>query len=210
MSRIEDQPVFVTSNTSLTVGQPGTYIVATTAAVATVTLPTRSPSPLNGVRKASPNAYRIVVLSNAKPATVTRSGTDVIGVNGSITATSFTLMPGQSVEIVDDGLKWVPMFGTLAPAVFQRVVIDSTTAKTLDRSGSVFVFTGSSAPTWTLPALLDTTGLTYKIKNRGSATITLQRAGSDQLYDTAAVTSITIAAGAKAEIINDGTYWLVV
>ena len=68
------------------------------------------------------------------------------------------------------------------------------------------VFTGSTA-TWTLPALSTRTGYNYWIKNRGSGNLTVQRAGSDELYDTAARTSITITAGQGCFIHNDGTYW---
>lgn len=83
-------------------------------------------------------------------------------------------------------------------------------AQTLSLGTYLAVFTGSIAPTWTLPAVgTFQQGIEIQIKNRGSATITVQRAGSDQLYTTAAVTSITVAAGASARLINDGTYWLV-
>jgi hypothetical protein len=39
---------------------------------------------------------------------------------------------------------------------------------------------------------------------------TAQRAGTDNLYDAATQTSISIAAGTTARVVNDGTYWLVV
>lgn len=71
-----------------------------------------------------------------------------------------------------------------------------------------YVFTGTT-DTWTLPALAGNTGVRYWIKNRGSGNLTIARAGSDELYDTAARTSITIAAGQGCYIENDGSYWLV-
>jgi len=82
----------------------------------------------------------------------------------------------------------------------------SATSLTLADSGG-YIFTGGSATTWTLPALASTNNRMYFIKNRGSANITLQRAGSDQLYTTSAVNSITIAAGESYIIYNDATYW---
>ena len=90
----------------------------------------------------------------------------------------------------------------------KRHTVESGTTLTLT-DGGVYVFTGSSGTTWTLPELSRENDIAYFIKNRGSATITLQRAGSDELYNTAAVTSISITAGQAALITNDGTYWIV-
>lgn len=83
----------------------------------------------------------------------------------------------------------------------------SGTSTTLDRTKIVWVFTGSSNSTWTLPDLAANNQLTYFIKNRGTANIILQRAGSDNLFDTSAVTSITILPGSAVIVHNDGTYW---
>lgn len=90
---------------------------------------------------------------------------------------------------------------TLAVAV-------SSAAQTLTATPKLNVFTGSSAVTWTLPAVAGNTGRFIRIKNRGSATLTISRAGSDQIYSTAANTTVTVAAGVALLLINDGTYWL--
>jgi hypothetical protein len=89
------------------------------------------------------------------------------------------------------------------------ITTSSATSLTLGTSYETYVFTGSSATTWTLPAISGDTGRRYFIKNRGTANITLQRAGSDQLYTTMAVTSITIYPGDGYTIQNDNTYWIV-
>lgn len=86
--------------------------------------------------------------------------------------------------------------------------MDNSATRTLSRDASVYV-NGGGITTWTLPALSNNTRLTYRIKNRGSGVITPQRAGTDQLYDTAVVTSISVASGASVTVINDGTCWLV-
>ncbi len=83
----------------------------------------------------------------------------------------------------------------------------SATTQTLDFSAELWVFTGSSATVWTLPTSQQK-GEQFIIKNRGSATITLQRGGSQQIYDTSAVTSITITAGNTRRVVWDNTYWL--
>lgn len=83
----------------------------------------------------------------------------------------------------------------------------SAASLTLDKTVSVYIFTGSSGTTWTLPAITGNTDLSYYIKNRGSANIILQRAGSDNIYDTASVTSITILPGEARTVVNDGAFW---
>lgn len=71
-----------------------------------------------------------------------------------------------------------------------------------------YVFNGTTT-TWTLPVLASSQGIHYHIKNAGSGAITLQRAGADQLYDAAAVTSISIAAGAAKTIVARASFWYV-
>lgn len=96
---------------------------------------------------------------------------------------------------------------SLAALITSTVTVSSATSLTLAGSNT-YVFSGSSNTTWTLPAI-GTTGRTYRIKNRGSAYITLQRAGSDQLYDAAAIATIVILPGDALEVQDDGTYWII-
>lgn len=79
---------------------------------------------------------------------------------------------------------------------------------TLTADDYLNVLTGTVARTFTLPAVAGNTGVELLFKNRSTQTLTVQRAGSDQIYDTAAVNSFTVAAGGTASVINDGTYWL--
>jgi hypothetical protein len=111
------------------------------------------------------------------------------------------------VQLVHDSFKNI--FDDLSSLTEHlRHTVDSATTLTLTRGG-VYVFTGGVATTWTLPDADAEEGMFFYIKNRGSATITLQRAGTDELYTTTNVTSISITAGQKALITSDGTYWLV-
>lgn len=96
-----------------------------------------------------------------------------------------------------------------AATPFPEAVSTSTTTLTLQPTVGVYTFTGSSPATWTLPAVSGNKDRQIIIKNRGSATITVQRAGSDQLYTTSAVTSTTVTAGGWAKFVNDGVYWAV-
>lgn len=90
-----------------------------------------------------------------------------------------------------------------------EVVATSTATLTLQPTVECYVYTGGGAATWTLPAVANHARRALTIKNRGGGAITLQRAGSDSLYTTGAVTSTSIAAGDWLRVENDGTYWCV-
>lgn len=114
MIPVEAQPTFVTADPIVDINTPGTYVVATTSAGCALTLPNRNYSPAStGLAALAPavNAYRVVVLSTAKPATVACSVADTFHIDGQATATRLTVMPGESVLIIDDGGFWVPLFG---------------------------------------------------------------------------------------------------
>jgi lysophospholipase L1-like esterase len=201
ISTTADVPVRTVVTTSANITSSGVWVYAG-AAAANWTIAPIFPTP----RKIDSQMYFIKVRESAGPLTITTSSGNNFLVGG-IAQSTYTLQPGESVIIVTDGTNWMPMAGAMNPATNFRVVVSATSTLTLDRTGTVFVFTGTTT-TWTLPALANNTGLTYRIKNRGSGAITLQRAGSDNIYDTSSVTSISIAAGASREIVNDGTFWL--
>lgn len=203
-----DFPRFITASTYVSVGGAGIYIYAA-AAAAGWNMAYRDPRQVGAARRADSGIYRFVVLGTAGPLTLTCQGTDQFHDGGALVST-LTIMPGESVTLVNDGAYWLPLRGGITPSVYRKVAATQTgTTLTLDRTASVWPFAGTAAATWTLPSLLTNKGMEVLIKNRGSADLTVQRAGSDQLYTTAAVTSITVAAGASARIVNDGTYWLV-
>jgi hypothetical protein len=83
-----------------------------------------------------------------------------------------------------------------------------TTETTLTlAAGVAYTFTGSSAATWTLPAVAGNHGLPVRVKNAGSANVTVQRAGSDNIYDTASVTSVVVRPGASRDFYDDSSVW---
>lgn len=90
------------------------------------------------------------------------------------------------------------------------VSISSASTLTLTPSNSIYVYNGAAAATWTLPAVSGNSGEIIILYNRGAGTVTVQRAGSDQIDDGGAmVTSIPLSSNSSLELINDGTYWLV-
>jgi hypothetical protein len=89
------------------------------------------------------------------------------------------------------------------------VTTSSASSLTLATSNDAYVFTGTAAATWTLPAVSGNTGVNFYLYNRGSARVTVHGAGSDDLYNRATVMSIYLEPGTAATLLNDGTYWLV-
>ncbi len=95
-------------------------------------------------------------------------------------------------------------------AVQETVLPSSATSLTLTVSNSCYVFTGSAAATWTMPPVSGDGGVYLTLMNRGTATLTVQRAGTDNLYlVNATATSISLAPGSDVTLIDDGTYWMV-
>lgn len=74
-------------------------------------------------------------------------------------------------------------------------------------NGSIVVYTGAGGDAFTLPALTTHPGKVYFIKNAGSGNLTVQRGGSDNIYDTGSVTSITIVAGTAVIIVAGSSFW---
>lgn len=90
-------------------------------------------------------------------------------------------------------------------------VLVASGATTLDRNYRLCVFNGSSPITWTLPVVSGNVGVFMTIKNRGTGTLTVQRQGSDQIWNTSAGTSTTVASdGGVLRVACDGVYWVVV
>lgn len=100
--------------------------------------------------------------------------------------------------------------GALKTSAIGYGVTATSSAITLTATSSrMLSFTGSSPTTWTLSAISAFPGQEFLVKNRGSATLTIVRQGSDELYGSAATTSQTITAGSSYIFVNDGTYWIV-
>lgn len=113
----------------------------------------------------------------------------------------------QFVRVVHDALKKI-YDDIVQLSEKKRHTISSASSLTLG-IGGVYVYSGAVPTTWTLPELSREFEKCYFIKNRGSDTITLTRAGTDEIWDTSAVNTLAIVAGASYMITNDGTYWIV-
>jgi lysophospholipase L1-like esterase len=87
------------------------------------------------------------------------------------------------------------------------VVLVSGSWRWLVSNALPYVFTGSTS-TWTLPPVINNSGGVIRIKNRGSGNITLNSFdGGNDIYQTSAAATLTIAPGGEYTFRNDGTYW---
>lgn len=181
---------------------------ATTVNKVTITAPTTSATLtlVTGSSLITAGAFAITLTSTAATTvTLPTSGTLYGTAAGSITSTQL------ASSLSDESGTGVVLFGTngtlIAPHF--KTSVQTGTTLTLDQTATYWVFSGTTATVWTLPAITGNTDLIYFIKNRGTATITLQRAGSDNLYTTTSVTSIVINQGEGYIVTNDGSFWLV-
>lgn len=121
-----------------------------------------------------------------------------------LSALSTTGVASASTVLLGNGA-WTALNEVIVP---QAVIPTSATSLTLAVTTSMYVFTGSSAATWTLPAVAGNSGYDFLLVNRGTATVTVQRAGSDNIYQLSAVTSVILGPGDSRTLVDDGTYWV--
>lgn len=165
----------------------------------TVTVTGMNPSGYNGTYTVTAATLSSVSYANATTGSIVTPGT----LENSIPTT-----PEQG-EIVRDNDDFYQTNGTGVRGTFSKIRTNITSAGTLtlSRGYSHYIFSGTTT-TWTLPAVAGSTNVQYTIKNRGSGAITLNAAAAaNEIYDTSAVNTITIAAGASAIIVSDGTFY---
>lgn len=76
----------------------------------------------------------------------------------------------------------------------------------VSESSTFQIYTGAVPSTWTLPDRATSTK-TIWIKNNGSANVTVQRLGSDQIWTNSAVNSVVLTPGQSRAFYPIGGYW---
>jgi hypothetical protein len=90
-------------------------------------------------------------------------------------------------------------------------VLVASGTTTIGNNYRLAVFNGSGSITWTLPVVSGNVGVFLTIKNRGTGTLTVQRQGSDQIWNTSAGNSVTVSSGGGVlRLACDGVFWVVV
>lgn len=129
--------------------------------------------------------------------------TGLVKGNGTSAMTAVTAPTGTVVGTTDTQT----LTNKIIPTLIGTPVVNGASSLTLTNTDSMYVFTGSSATTWTLPAVSGNTGVFLILENRGSAAITVVPAGSDHIWFLSSITTFTIAIGGSLYLINDGIYW---
>lgn len=99
--------------------------------------------------------------------------------------------------------------GTTTPPTVTTSSATSLSLTTSATNEKTYVFGGSSTTVWTLPDRSSSSSYPISVKNRGTASITLQRTGSDLIYMTGSTNSITILPGDAITIQKDDAYWII-
>jgi hypothetical protein len=87
--------------------------------------------------------------------------------------------------------------------------INNSTSTTLSNTAVMTVYAGSADATWTLPTISSTLTKTQWVKNGSSFNLTVQRNGSDAMYNNGSITSIVLAPGESRGFININATWYV-
>ncbi len=114
-------------------------------------------------------------------------------------------IPNESnCELYYNGTNWILRSISGTPN------ITTTGAFTIPRFNCVLTCTGTTS-TWTLPAISNTKGMSYCIKNIGSGILTINsNAGANVIFDnTTATNTYALVGGASVTLINNGTYFTV-
>lgn len=117
---------------------------------------------------------------------------------------------GTIVSYYNMGVEWRRITSTIWTSSVTNIAntVFSGTTLTFGISGW-YAFSGTTS-TGNLPVLASSIGRTYYIKNRGTGNVTISaNGGTNDIYNTSAVTNIVIAAGSSIILHNDGTFWTV-
>lgn len=120
-----------------------------------------------------------------------------------LSALSTTGVASASTILLGNGA-WTTLAQNIIPQV---VTTSSATTLTLAITSSMYVFTGSSSATWTLPPVSGNSGFGFVLDNRGTAAVSIVPNGSDHIYHNSSVTSIVLGPGDSRTLVDDGTYW---
>lgn len=113
---------------------------------------------------------------------------------------------GQVLGIVSGTLSWIT--GTPWNGLHANTVSNVSGGGPFAMGTQSFQnFTGTTIATWTLPDRATNAARSIWVKNAGTATLTIQRAGTDQIWTNSAINSITLNPGESISFTSIGGYW---
>lgn len=136
-------------------------------------------------------------------------------------ASELNLSAGDSMRLIGIGESastglFIPLLNPATGALTKIPVSSFSSTPTITPSSSTslslttsdyYIYTGGSTATWTLPALGGSGKRVINIKNRGSGALTVQRAGSNNLFFASSTTSVTLLTGDGYTFVDDGSFW---
>jgi hypothetical protein len=145
--------------------------------------------------------------------TIAPNGAEEIFGTDNVLTGALLLQRGDDVRITRGGAAWAVTGGSVALLRSRSLGVGSyKTARTENVGGTLtaadagtcYVFSGTSAATVTLPLIADTLqGSVFEFLNTGTADLTVQRAGSDQIDNgPAAVTSIVVPPNQSLRLVR--------
>lgn len=159
----------------------------------------------------------VLAFSGTTPAYIPGAANQLLRRNAANTAYEFftpnyqaTLVSGTNIKTINGNtllgsgdLSISTQFdGTVA-----GLSLNTSTSMTLSNTAVMTVYSGSGNAVWTLPAIASTLTRTQWIKNGSASTLTVQRNGTDAMYDNGSVTSVVLQPGESKAFININSTW---
>lgn len=132
----------------------------------------------------------------------TLAATNAVTYSGDVSTLRITGAPAAGTNVTFTGSAWALYIAS--GVAYVNSLAGSVNVQSGDFSlgtNQFDIYTGTGGNTFTLPARSLNPGLIKRIKNAGSGNLTVARAGSDNIYETSSVTSITIPAGESRSIV---------
>lgn len=111
---------------------------------------------------------------------------------------------GQILKSTGGGIEWAA--ASTAPAA----ALSFTSDTAVTPANSVYVLTGTSAATLSLPAVNTLVGVPLMTKNQSTGVLTVSGAALVAPGSTAVIATAPIASGGSCQIVSDGTNWLMI
>ncbi|HEU4574616.1 MAG TPA: hypothetical protein VFS36_06400 [Chitinophagaceae bacterium] len=112
---------------------------------------------------------------------------------------------GYVLGISGGNVGWIN--GTSWSGLYAASAVQSGTLTISNTNTFLQIFNGSTPATWTLPDRTASASRSLHIKNAGTANLTIQRAGTDQIFTNAAVNSFTLTPGQSVQLTSVNSYW---
>jgi hypothetical protein len=176
----------------LTITRAGTDQIYTTSAVTSFTLSAGKSVAISAAANGLTNTWE--TLFDPTPFSLTTTGTS--GVSTYDNTTGVLNIPNYA----SGGTTWNGVIGGSAALTGTTLTITTGTAMNI-------AYQGTADAVYTLPSLSAAANRIWFIKNESAFNLTVQRAGTDQMYTTSLATSTVLGPGEGRIFISGSVYW---